>query len=445
MTKSQELRQKAAQKNKAFGSLLQKVADEGRSYTEEEQKQADTLRSEIEELEKRATDLEFVEKRDAEAASAAARNVERQAGGNPADRGEAREQDEKVREYRFTSALRSLLSNEPLTGVEKEMQEEARSEAAKFGQSVQGAAVPAFFMEARATATTQSAPSAGVTVDRRLTGLVEQLRPEPLVERMGANVITGLTGNLEVLRQTGATVANWAGEIDAAPETTPTFGSFTLNPKRLTAYTEASRLLLLQSSLPLGYENFLRRDLRIANELALDKALINGSGTGNVPLGILNTPGIGSVAGGTNGAALDRIHLLALMAAVVDEDAGTDTMAFLTNTKAKAKLMATKLDEGSGRFLMEDSQGTLLGYRTGFSNQVPSNITKGTGTNLTAVIFGDFRQLMVAQWGGLDLVVDPYTKARNATVALTINSFWDAAVRQPKAFAAMKDAITTLS
>jgi hypothetical protein len=136
--------------------------------------------------------------------------------------------------------------------------------------------------------------------------------------------------------------------------------------------------------------------------------------------------------------------MIALIAAVDVADASVENMAFLSNAKAKAKLMATKLDAGSGRFLLENITN-LLGYRAAFSNQVPSNLSKGSGSDLSAVIFGDFRQLLVGGWGGMDLVVDPYTKARNGMVALTINSFWDAGVRQPKAFSVMKDAITTLS
>ena len=445
MTKSQELRQKAAQKNKALGKLLTKVSEESRSYTEEEQSQVDALKKEIEDLEARAKDLEFAEQRAADDAGTESHSLERQAGGNSADRGEAREQARIMAEYRFTRAVGAQLRKEALTGVEKEMQEEARAEAARFGQSVEGAAVPAFFLEERAS-TAGSTPSAGVTIDTRLTGMVEPLRPEPMVVGLGTRLVTGLTANWDILRQTGVTTATWVGETDPADETTPTFDRISLSPKRLAAYTEASRQLLIQSEVPAGFENFLRADLRIAMELALDRALIDGAGTSNIPEGILNTTGIGSVAIGANGGAPTRTHILALMAEVRNQDAQAAAMAFLTNTKVMAKLMDTKLDSGSGRFLLEQAQANLLGYRAAFSNQIPADLSKGTSTNtLSAIIFGDFRQLVVGGWGGMDLVVDPYTKARNGMVALTINSFWDAAVRQPKSFAAIKDANPSLA
>jgi len=84
-----------------------------------------------------------------------------------------------------------------------------------------------------------------------------------------------------------------------------------------------------------------------------------------------------------------------------------------------------------------------MGYKAGVSTQVPSDLTKGTGTALSAIIFGNWNDLMIGQWGGLDIVVDPYTLATTNMLRVVANSWWDVALRHPESFAAMVDAVTT--
>jgi HK97 family phage major capsid protein len=109
-----------------------------------------------------------------------------------------------------------------------------------------------------------------------------------------------------------------------------------------------------------------------------------------------------------------------------------------------AALMNTKLDPGSGLFLM-NSRDNLMGYNTAVTTNVPGDITKGTGTNLSAAIFGSWDNLLIGQWGGLDITTDPYTLATEGQVRIIIQSFYDIMVQRAKAFAVVKDVNTVIS
>lgn len=439
MKRSQELRELRSQKETALQAILTKMADESRAaYTDDEREKSLVLRNEITDLTQQIADQEALEARDAEQAAAAPAI----AGGNPASGGEKREQAEIVAKYRFIDAIRSVTNGGNKEGLILEMHQQAAEEARGFGKAVQGIGVPAFFMSEQRDSTVSSTASAGTTVDTNLTGFIGPLRPTPKVVSLGAQMLVGLTSNVDIPRQTAAMASTWEGETDENAEDQPTFDRVSLSPKRLGVVTEVSKQLLIQSSL--GMERLLRNDLRIAQELGIDRAAINGSGVAPIPTGILNTSGVNTVAGGTDGAAITRAHLIQLIREVETDDALIENMAFLTNPEVKAKLMSTLLDAGSGRFVLDNANSDLIGYRSAYSTQVPNDLTKGDGTDLSAILFGDFNQLLIGQWGGLDLVADPYTKATSAMVRIVVNSWYDVAVRQPKAFAVMKDIVTTI-
>jgi HK97 family phage major capsid protein len=442
---SQELRQKIAEKTKAMGGLLEKVATESRAYSEDESKQKETLKKEIQDLEARAEDAEFIESRaQVDAGADTAQKVASVAGGNPTGGSERREQSKIASGFRLTRAIGRQLLQKPLEGMEAEVHQEAEKEARAFGKAIEGFAVPSWAMAPeRRDALVGTDANAGDTVGTSMIGFIESLRPNPTVFSLGAVNMDGLMSNIEIPRQTGNTVASWKTEQAEAGVTDAAFDKVTMIPKRLTAVTEASRQLMLQSTVPVSFENLLRSDLRRSHELALDLAAINGSGSDPVPEGVLNTTGIGAVALDTNGAVLTRAALIALIRTLDVENVDFANLSFLGNPQVRAELMNTLVDAGSGRFLMENASSGILGYNAAFTTQVPSNLTKGSGTALSALIFGNFREMMIGTWGGMDVIADPYSKATSGMVRLITHGFHDIAVRQPKAFAAIKDINTS--
>lgn len=425
---------------------------------------AEEFKVKAEEINAREADvllrIKMAEKVDAdqrEAAKEKAKKIDRE--------GRKTEEEKALRSYSVTKAIRDASEGRQQEGLEKEMAEEADKEARENGISLSGQVrIPSLFMQrkkpadmegiekyrqknwgnrqSRATLVSGTPSLGGNSIQTDLSSeMIPFLNPSLEVENMGARVLTGLSGPLEIARKNARGSAVWAGEVDASTETNMTLDKITLTPKRLTAWTPFSKQLLLQSSFDV--EMMVREDLTEALAIALDLAAINGSGTGNVPKGILNYSGIGSVVGGTNGAAVAWPFFTRLETALATANAPMSSLGYLTTPGVRGKAKETEKVAGSGRFIWEDTnQNTVNGYPVGISTQVPSNLTKGTATAIChAIIFGDWRELIIGVWGGLDLTVDNITLASQASVKVTVHSWSDIALRHDASFAAMKDAL----
>lgn len=418
-------------------ALVNKAEKEARQLTDEEKTQyrnwkteADNLIGEIEiqnDIEER--------KKDKVAAEFAIGKENRNKAGEDGEKAKISQR------YSIIKAIRSQLPNQKLVGLEAEMHEQATTEARQSGLEIEGIGMPSFLKENR-DLTVGTTTAGGHTVATDLGELIPILRPQLQTENLGATVLSGLVGNLDLPRNNGAGAAVWEGEQDENAETSQTFDKISLSPNRLGAKTHISKQLLAQSSI--SVEEFVRQDLNMAVRIAVDSAAINGSGSGNIPTGILNTSGIGDVAGGTNGLAPIYDHLVDLETALAVDNADTGNLAFLTTPGIRGVLKKTKIDAGSGQFVWGQDAQTLNGYRAAVSTQVPSDLTKGSSSGVChAIVFGNWNDLILASWGGFDIVVDPYTLATQATVRIVVNSWWDMAVRHPESFAAMKDALTS--
>jgi HK97 family phage major capsid protein len=439
MKRSDEIRQLLAEKRNNMRTLADTA--KGRAMTAEERASFTTAKDEISGLN---DELESALTLEAEEMQAAQREAE-QRGKAPSTGGQQREEDKIKKQYSLLRAINLATQGKSLDGLEKEMQQEAENEARASGLNTSGQIqIPAMlsrsFNPERRDMTAGTTTAGGFTVQTDLGDLIPILEPQLMVESMGATMLRGLTGNLDIPRNDADAAAVWEGENDANAETSPTFDRIQLSPNRLGAFTDISKQVMVQSSIDM--ENFIRRRLNFAIAKALDYAALNGSGSGNQPLGILGTSGIGSVVGGTNGATPDWADIVDLESALTTDNADLGRLGYLTTPGVRGYLKKTLLDAGSGQFIWPQNATEINGYNVGTSTQVPSDLTKGSATAIChAIIFGNWEDLIIAQWGGLDIVVDPYSGSKNALVTLVVNSWWDTAVRHPESFAAMKDAL----
>lgn len=292
---------------------------------------------------------------------------------------------------------------------------------------------------------TVGTPTAGgnlVATELRSDSFIDVLRNAMALEQLGITTLTDLSGNLAIPRQTGGATGYWVAESGATTESQQAFDQVALTPKTVGAFTDISRQLLLQSSLSI--EALVRGDLAKIIALELDRAGLNGSGTANQPRGVLNTSGIGSVVGGTNGLAPTYDHMVDLETAVANANAAMGNMGYLTNTKVRGKLKKTQRFAGTNGDPVWERGNEINGYKTAVSNQVPSNLTKGTSNSVcSAIAFGNWADLMMGMWGGLDVLVNPYINSGTGTVRIEVFQSADIAVRHPESFAAMVDALTT--
>jgi HK97 family phage major capsid protein len=354
--------------------------------------------------------------------------------------GEQGEKNAIAKRFSITEAIQGKL-NGRMSGLVREMHEQAVTESRTFGKEIEGVGIPSFLVQPeKRDLTVGAATQIGNTVATEVGTMIPYLQPRLQTMALGATMMTGLTSNVSIPRNNGIGSAAWEGETDENAETNLTTDVISLSPNRLGAVMEYSKQLLLQSTV--SVDNLVRQDLQRAIAIALDLAAINGSGTGNQPTGILNTGSIGDVAMGTNGAVPTRAKLVDLVTALATANADMGNLAFLTTPGIRGKLQQTLLDAGSGRFVWENPN-ELLGYNAQVSTQVPSNLDKGSSSGVcNAIIFGNWSELMIAQWGGLDLLADPYTKGSQAMVRIIVNSWWDIALRHPASFAAIQDALT---
>lgn len=349
--------------------------------------------------------------------------------------------DQEVKRFSFMRAIHAL-SNP----TDRRAQEAAafefdcsRAAAERTGKDPQGIIVPIDVLKRDLTVGTAADGGDTVSTDLLAGSFIDMLRNRAIMMQLGT-VLTDLNGNVAIPRMTGGATAYWVAESGAPTESQQAFDQVTLSPKTVGAFTDISRKLMLQSSMDI--EGLVRSDLATVLALEIDRAAINGSGASNQPRGILQTAGIGAVAGGTNGAAPTFAHMINLETEVAQDNADLGRLAYVTNSKVRGKLKQTEKASSTAQFVWNG--GEVNGYQAMVTNQVPSNLTKGTANSIcSAAIFGNFADLLLGFWGGLDITVDPYTASTSGTVRVVALQDMDVAVRHAESFAAMQDILTS--
>jgi HK97 family phage major capsid protein len=283
---------------------------------------------------------------------------------------------------------------------------------------------------------------AGAVYETVSPTMIELLRNSMLAQRLGVRFLTGLNGNFSMPKQTGTGTAYWVTEGNSPTESNQTIGSVDISPSTVGAFTDYSRAFLKQTAV--DAEQFVREDLSTLLSIELDRALFNGSGSGAEPEGIIPNANVNVVAIGTNGGPMTWTKLVEMEQDVETQNALNGSLAFVSNPKVRAsfKTITRVASSTFGDFLWADNN-EVNGYPAYSSNQIPSTLTKGTSAGVcSAAIFGDFTQAIIATWGGLDVLVDPYTGGTAGNVRIVELMDADIAIRLPKAFSVCKD-ITT--
>jgi len=348
----------------------------------------------------------------------------------------------EVRRYSVVRAINALANPGDAAAQRAAAFERECSEASaqKMGKQARGFMVP-FDVQKRDLL--QGTPTAGgnlVATDLLGGSFIDALRNAMVISGLGTRMLTGLQGNIAIPKLTGSATAYWVAENAAPTESQQTVGQVTMSPKTVGAYTDFSRRLMLQSSIDV--ESMVQSDLATVLGLAIQQAAISGTGASNQPSGIL-TQVTASVIGGTNGLAPTWANMVKLESDVATANADIGSLAYLTNAKVRGTLKTTSKVSGQNGFVWADGAEPINGYRAAVTNAVPSNLTKGTSSGVcSAIIFGNFADLVVGMWGGLDLMVDVYTGSTAGTVRVVALQDVDVALRNTVSFATMVDALT---
>jgi len=273
-------------------------------------------------------------------------------------------------------------------------------------------------------------------------GLMGDFYNSGVLEASGAMVLQGLVGNVDLPVYTQGTAPVKKTENAAAGDVGGTFASLSLSPKRLPGYVTISDQLLAQT--PQVLETFIGGQIGNAMRSVREIAFFHGGGT-NEPTGIAATSGIGSVAGGTNGAAPDWSDMVDLETAVAIDNALEGNVRYFTNTKVRGKLKKTaKVASTDSMMVWESNNTPINGYQVGVTNAISSTLTKGTSSGVaSAIFFGNAADFVIGYWGGISLeMVRDTTDAKAGQRTLVANQYYDAGLLRAQSFSAMLDALT---
>ncbi|CCG42856.1 phage major capsid protein [Magnetospirillum molischianum] len=340
--------------------------------------------------------------------------------------------DTECRSYSLLGAIASQVPGLNRDGGrEREISQEL---ARRSGRPPQGILVPNVVFEQRVNTTTAPAggPGSNLIATDHLGGqYIDRLRHALRVGQLGATVLNGLVGNVEIPRLKSSASTGWVAENTALPESDQEHDKVTLSPKHCGTITELSRNTLLQTSPDL--ETLVRNDFAAILAEAIDRAAVAGTGTDNQPLGILADATVSDVSFNTGAQGL--YLTFADMVGEIEDANVAGTMAFLTNTKVKK--LAAKLMDANARPLGLDT--VFQNQPRAFSNVVPS--TLGAGNALSAAIYANWSDLLIGYWSAFDLLVNPFesTAYKKGNVSIRAMLTMDLAKRHPESFAVCKD------
>ena len=335
----------------------------------------------------------------------------------------------------------SVSGNWNKAGREREIQQELSH---RNGRTSQGIFVPHENWKTR-DYTVGSATGGGnlVGTQHLPENFVDVLRAKSVVSELGATILPGLVGDVSIPTRTAGATAYFVAESGSITESTGTFGTISMSPKVMGAYSQFSHLMKLQATPEI--EGLIRDDFISTLASKLDTVALNGGGS-NEPSGIIQTSGIGSVAIGTNGGAITLDKVLDLKQTVAVDNADVANCAFVTNTVVENAL--SKLKDGNSAYHLNPYAGSIgqqqLANRSFMvTNNVPSNLTKGSSSGVcSAMIYGNFSDLLIGTFGTTEILVDPYSAMQTGVTAVRILQAVDIKVRHAESFGAILD-ITT--
>ena len=368
-----------------------------------------------------------------------------------------KEREQYAKDYKLSAGIRGLITNDwsdKASGFAREISQQIAKDSGK-GTRSGSLFIPYSGLVQRATYVTSGATTGGniVATDLLADDFIEALRNSTVMVGLGVQTLSGLIGDVAIPRRSGvASTGFLSSETAALSQAESTFDQISMTPKTLGTLSKFSRNMLIQAT-P-GIEDLVRRDISDGINLGIDLGILNGTGSSGQPTGIMQTSGIGSVAMGTNGGAITVDALVDLETAMMEDNAAVnaDAISYVTNAKVMGAIK--KLKTSGGEYLVNNNLQALgrgatpiavNGYPLAMTNQVPSNLTKGsTSGSCSAVVIGDFSQAILGLYGsGIEITAgeDSDDFAKNLVSVKGVVAF-DVAVRHAQSFAAILDVTT---
>ena len=316
--------------------------------------------------------------------------------------------------YSLGRAIRQQMQGR-LDGLEAEVHQELSH---TMPVTPRGVVVPNLVLNTRASMTTSNVAQLANSMPMG-SMFIDNLQPASAVMAAGATVLSGLSKSIVIPKETGDTTASFTAESSTVSEISLTISNLTLSPTRISATSSFTSEALIQSDPSI--DNLIRNSHARKIAQAIDDGALEGNGTAPNPTGIVNTSGINTLT--TAGSStMTFAEALEVLGKLEEDNVPSGGAAFIMHPTDYATIAGTAVDAGSGRFVIENGQ--VAGRR----------VLQSTLATAGTVVCGDFSHLIVAMFGGSDLIVDPYSSATSAITKITSHNFADVGVRHAVAF-----------
>ena len=407
-------------------SITTSPAGSAGDLSAEQSAKFDSLKTELEGLEKRIDRARVLDE------------AERRAQGQQITGSGDGRFDDACRDFSLRKAIAGAAGMDVDWGREKELSAEL---ARRTGHVPHGILAPLSVfhrrIEQRTLLSSQGSPDSGganlTFTDHRGDLFIDALRARMVVQRLGARVLSGLMGSpVDIPKLSSASGASWIAEDAALGASDPGFAKVQMEMKTVGCLSEYSRNLLIQSD-P-SVEQLLRMDFAQVIARAVDAAALNGAG-GDEPTGILNTSGLDTTpAMGSAPTWADVLTLIELI-----EDANAEGSGFATHPSAVRLLRSTLRAASTDSRMLMESPTELAGYPLQATTGMPS--TLGSPPADAALVFGNWNDIMIGYWSGVDFLTNPFESASYARGNVKVRALLtaDVAVRHIESFAACTD------
>lgn len=419
------------------------------ALTKEQKSEFDALEAVSEELKIEIKRMESMEKKSMEIAESRMKSTARTLPGAPQDNAsEDKELEVVASKFRLSRAFNLATEGKNMDGVEEEVRKIAIAEAKEAGIKLSGTiSIPHSFIQIgkrkpKTALLTVGTEGADVVFTEYGGKIIPFLNPEPVADRLGVTFLQGLQGNVQWPRESGDLSFGFETETSDVDETTPTFDNVSISPKRFGGYVDVTLQMLQQSVFVI--EPWLRNKLALRYAITVDQQIFNGSGSGNQTTGLFNIGGVNTLSTGS-GAANDMTYraLLSMKRDTKVANARMGRNGWVTNAYGEYALFNTPLQASGieGNFILKpDYNGKMLGDPFLTSEIIPSNFSEGAQSDLVGIAYSsNWAGLIAGFWGGMDLLVDPYTQRLGGKVRFVVNAFMDVDIEQPLEFSICKD------
>ncbi len=367
--------------------IISKAEQEKRKLTEQENEELERIKREITELESKINNIK-------------------------------QQKRKEMKEFSLVKAIRNVVEGRGNDDTTLEVVEKGTAEMRKAGVTYKGQIILPYEYRAALDA---SSPSVEADVWDIQTPLYNALT----LTKAGATVLNGLVGNVVIPTYSGSNVA-WKSELDSAADGTGSMSSIDLTPKRITGYFDVSKMLLAQDSK--GVEAMLKRDIVTSIAVALEKAVFSKDVDVNAPTGFF--AGFDEDIDFDVAGTLTWANVVELESKVDTANALIGNLAYITHPTLRGLAKTTPKVSNNAVFVAENN--LINGYTALTTSSMATNIT---ANGYYGMVFGNWADFIIGQWGGIDIIVDPYTQAGNGKIRLYVNAYFDAKPRRTESFA----------